>query len=286
MTPRLVPTVKSMPRAASTLTNSWRAVEHATALTEVADPYLDPDTGLLRNLIGARTQDALDMAEGALSYIRAAELQACPVRATGNLDEFRAIHRQLFQDVYPWAGEVRAVDLRKNGAEAEHFLSVSAIDRGSMFAADDLRKDNMLRGMTRVQFIERLSHHYDQWNYVHPFREGNGRTQRVFWNRVAGDAGWQLDWRLVQGTVNDAACRTAARNRDFDLLRAMFDQVVLPAGTEDDLSTAPDRSALRRSRSIDPALDSGRIAGMDHPSAPVANPPSGPAAPEAFGATD
>ena len=63
--------------------SSWRAVEHATALAEVVDPYLDPDTGLLRNLLGARTQDALDRAEGALTYIRAAELEARPVRATG-----------------------------------------------------------------------------------------------------------------------------------------------------------------------------------------------------------
>ncbi|MEO8093348.1 MAG: Fic family protein [Pseudolysinimonas sp.] len=80
----------------------------------------------------------------------------------------------------------------------------------------------------RDQFIDRLSHHYDQWNYVHPFREGNGRTQRLFWNRVAADAGWQLDWRPVQGAVNDAACRAAAENRDFGPLRAMFDLVVLP----------------------------------------------------------
>jgi cell filamentation protein len=133
-------------------------------LAEVVDPYLDPDTGLLRNLVGARTQGALDQAEGDLTYIRAAELQERPVRPTGDLDEFRAIHRQLFQDVYPWAGEVRTVDLRKNVAGAEHFLSVGAIDRGSMFAADELRADNMLRGMKREQFIDRLSHHYDQWN--------------------------------------------------------------------------------------------------------------------------
>ena len=112
--------------------------------------------------MGARTQEALDTAEGDLSYHRAAELQLRPVRATGDLAEFRAIHRQMFQDVYPWAGEVRTVDLRKNVAGAEHFLSVGAIDRGSMFATDELRADNMLRGMNRDQFMDRLSHHYDQ----------------------------------------------------------------------------------------------------------------------------
>lgn len=258
---------------------------HATALAEVVDPYLDPDTGLLRNLVGARTQGALDLAEGDLTYLRAVELQERPVRATGDLDEFRAIHRQLFQDVYPWAGEVRTVDLRKNVAGAEHFLSVGAIDRGSMFAADELRADNMLRGMNRDQFIDRLSYHYDQWNYVHPFREGNGRTQRVFWNRVAADAGWQLDWRPIQGAVNDAACRAAAERRDFGPMRLMFDQVVSPAGSTPDPTSTLERLALRTSRSPGQVTDAARLAAMDHPVPPVAKPPTGPRAPEAFGAT-
>lgn len=210
------------------MTSSWRAAERVSALPEVVDPYLDPATGLLRNLVGARTKDALDRAEGALTYIRAAELQAHPVRATGDLEEFKALHRQLFQDVYAWAGEVRTVDLRKNVAGAEHFLSAGAISRGSMFAAEELRRDNMLRALNREELIDRLCHHYDQWNHVHPFREGNGRTQRLFWNRVASDAGWQLDWRPVHGAVNDAACRAASEDRNFGPMCAMFEQVVSP----------------------------------------------------------
>ena len=121
--------------------------------------------------------------------------------------------------------------------------------------------------------------------FVHPFREGNGRTQRVFWNRVAADAGWQLDWRPVQGAVNDAACRAASEDRDFGPLRAMFAQVVTPASEAADLSGELDRFALRASRSIDQALDAARIAGMDQPTRPTATPPSGPSAPEAFGAS-
>jgi fido (protein-threonine AMPylation protein) len=51
----------------------------------------------------------------------------------------------------------------------------------------------------------RVAYHYDQVRYIHPFREGNGRVQRVFWNRIAVAAGWQLDWRPVHGDVNDRA---------------------------------------------------------------------------------
>lgn len=152
-----------------------------------------------------------------------------PPKATGDLDELRAIHRTLFQDVYDWAGKLRTVDMRKNAEGAQFFLPVSMIDRAAMFAEGELRGDNELRGMGRDQFIDRLAYHYDAFNYIHPFREGNGRTQRVFWNRVARDAEWQLDWRTVHGATNDQASRAASERRDFGPLRDMFDQIVTKA---------------------------------------------------------
>ena len=163
------------------------------ASTEFVDPYLDPETGILRNKVGARTKVALEDAEGDLSFARLMQLMDHPPKATGDLDELRAIHRHLFQDVYVWAGEVRIVDVRKNVEGADWFLPVSMIGRAAGYAAEELRSDNHLRGLDRESFIERLAYHYDQFNYIHPFREGNGRTQRVFWNRVGRDAGWQLD---------------------------------------------------------------------------------------------
>ncbi|MCS5511355.1 Fic family protein [Curtobacterium flaccumfaciens pv. betae] len=125
------------------------------------------------------------------------ELLEYPPPATGDLDELRAIHSKLFSDVYDWAGEVRTVDMRMNVAGAEFFLPASMIGRSAGYAADELRADNTLRGMDRDRFVMRLAHHYDQFNYIHPFREGNGRTQRVFWDRVSHDAGYTLDWREV-----------------------------------------------------------------------------------------
>lgn len=198
------------------------------ASSEFIDPYLDPNTGVLRNKVGARTRRALKEAEGSLAFTRVLQLLDYPPRTTGDLAELRAIHRQLFQDIYDWAGEPRTVDIRKNVQGAEYFLPVSMIARAADYAAGELCNDDALRGMNRSRFIERLAYHYDQFNYVHPFREGNGRTQRVFWNRVARDAGWQLDWRQVHGATNDLACRAAAEQRDFQPLHAMFDLIVAP----------------------------------------------------------
>jgi cell filamentation protein len=196
---------------------------------EFFDPYLDPETGVLRNLIGARTRESLDDAEGSLSFARLVQLMDHPPKLTSDLTELRAIHRQLFQDLYDWAGQIRTVDVRKNVEGAEFFLPSGMIERASVFAAGELQSDNALRGLDREHFIDRLAYHYDQVNYIHPFREGNGRVQRVFWNRIALAAGWQLDWRPVHGDVNDRASRAASDQRDLGPLRAMFDQIVTPA---------------------------------------------------------
>jgi cell filamentation protein len=196
---------------------------------EFLDPYLDPETGILRNLIGARARQSLDDAEGSLSFARLVQLMDRPTKPTGDLTELCAIHRHLFQDLYDWAGQIRIIDIRKNVVGAEFFLPSGMIERASVFAAGELRSDNALRGLDRAQFIDRLAYHYDQVNYIHPFREGNGRVQRVFWNRVAVAAGWQLDCRPVHGDVNDRASRAASDQRDLGPLRAMFDQIVTPA---------------------------------------------------------
>ncbi|AJW77860.1 Fic/DOC family protein [Clavibacter michiganensis] len=209
------------------------------------DPYVDPATGILRNRVGARTRAELDRAEGDLSFAAMIELLTRPPRPTGDLAELRAIHRGLFADVYGWAGEIRTVDIRKDAEGAEFFLPVSMIDRAASFTAEELRADDMLRGLDRRRFVQRLAHHYDQLNYIHPFAEGNRRTQRLFWDRVARDAGRVLDWRRVSGAENDRASRIASESRDLTPLCTMLERVVVPAAPRPRAaSAARDRSRL------------------------------------------
>lgn len=241
------------------------------ASTEFVDPYLDPETGLLRNKIGAETKAFLDDAEGDLSFARLIQLMDHPPKATCDLDELRAIHRHLFQDVYEWAGQVRTVDIRKNVEGAEFFLPVAMIGRAADYAAKELRADKNLRGLDRDHFIKRLAYHYDQFNYIHPFREGNGRTQRVFWNRVARDAGWQLDWCGVHGSTNDQACRAASEQRDFGPLHEMFNQIVTTA-TPPSKRDAGWRAAKSAHLSF-PA--SATRATQKHPTGPSSEPQAG-----------
>ncbi|WP_020015802.1 Fic/DOC family protein [Promicromonospora sukumoe] len=189
------------------------------------DPYTDPSTGVLRNHLGLTSQTALNAAEADLTWARATQLSTRRIRATNDLAEFCAIHRHLFQDVYDWAGKIRTVDIRKNVPGAEYFVPVAMIERSAGFAAEALQEDGLLRGMPRERLVQRLAFHYDQFNYLHPFREGNGRTQRLFWSRVVRAAGYDLDWRGVEGKTNDAACQAAGESRDLDPLIELFDRI-------------------------------------------------------------
>jgi cell filamentation protein len=196
----------------------------ATELSDFVDPYLDPATGILRNRLGLRDQVALDRAEADLTMHRRLEMISKPPRVTPHLQGLQAIHRQLFSDVYEWAGALRTVDIRKgaNGG-GEFFMPVSRLASGAGFAFQELTEEKQLRGLPRDQFVLRLAHHYDQVNYLHPFREG------IFWSQVAAHAGYDLDWRAATAERNNDASRSAMEDRDFTGLRKMFDDVVRPA---------------------------------------------------------
>jgi cell filamentation protein len=92
----------------------------------------------------------------------------------------------------------------------------------------ELAKEEHLKNISEDTFVKRLAHYYDQLNYIHPFREGNGRTQRVFWSRVARDAGYVINWDAIVGNENDEASRIAAENMDLSGLEVMLNKIVKP----------------------------------------------------------
>lgn len=190
------------------------------------DPYVDPETGVLRNLVGARTYEDLARAEGEFAALRMSELiELGNFHPTGVLRDFCHIHHVLFQDIYGWAGSIRTVEIRKNVPGAEFFLPAANIAMGMDWSRAELERDEMLKGLELDEFLGRLAYHYDNYNYVHPFREGNGRTQRVFWTLLCHDAGYDLDWRLTSGEENDEASRLAAEDRDYSQLIQMFSKI-------------------------------------------------------------
>lgn len=197
-------------------------------MSDFVDPYIDEEIGDLRNLLGARSSDELKKLEPQIVFANELEIESLNIPRTNDLSELLSLHKQLFHNVYDWAGQIRTVDIRKNADGAEYFLIVGKIKDAATFVFSELVKERCLKGLSRELFIERLAYFYDQLNYIHPFREGNGRTQRIFWTRIARDAGYEINWDQIVGEENDEASRLGAEEMDLSRLVAMFGKIVKP----------------------------------------------------------
>ncbi|TIP10616.1 MAG: cell filamentation protein Fic [Mesorhizobium sp.] len=169
----------------------------------------DPDRqNVLRNKFGIRSNSELRKAEYRVTAHRITEIVAGH-GPTGNFDQthLKAIHAHIFQDVYEWAGHTRnerpIVDgqrvepigaMRKGGTE---FLHGSRLQMGLDEAFKPIRSPDELRGSTPEQFAERAGRVLAELNFVHPFREGNGRTQEAFIAELGRCYGHEVDFSLI-----------------------------------------------------------------------------------------
>jgi cell filamentation protein len=151
----------------------------------VADPYTYPGTDVLTNRLNLRDQAALTAAER--DFVRLRGDEAARLEFALTPDGFRAVHLQLFQDVYEWAGENRTVDIAKGGGA--YFAKVPFIERSLEQLFKDLARGDGLKGLPRDDFFDQLGNHINELNAIHAFREGNGRTMRVHAERIAQSAG-------------------------------------------------------------------------------------------------
>jgi cell filamentation protein len=151
------------------------------------DPHLYPGTQILRNKLDIRDQTLLDETERRLVTQRIR--QGVP---TGNIDlrHLQAIHRHLFQDIYKWAGEIRTLEISKGGHQ---FQFQKYIQTGMADVHRRIVATNYLQGLSQKDFAERAAAIIGDVNYVHPFREGNGRTQLQFLKQLAERAGHSID---------------------------------------------------------------------------------------------
>ena len=152
-----------------------------------ADPYLYAGTAVLKNKLGIRNQGEFDAMERQIVLQRSR--QRLP---TGrfDLDHLKAIHRHLFQDVYDWAGQIRTVEIAKGGSQ---FQFRQYIRMGMADICRRLEEADFLGNLEPKNFAQQAGHIMGDVNYVHPFREGNGRTQMIYLEQLAGQAGHAID---------------------------------------------------------------------------------------------
>ncbi len=176
--------------------------------------YCYADSDVLINKLGITDGKLLHEAERRITALRISEILQTPVIGALDYEHLKAIHKAIFSDIYNWAGQPRTVDIAKGNV----FCLSRNLDAyaGSIFSK--LKAENHLIDISRNEIVPRLSFYLSEINVLHPFREGNGRTQRVFIEYLAATAGYHLDFskvtdkEMIEASALAFACKYEAMN--------------------------------------------------------------------------
>lgn len=181
--------------------------------------YTFPGTDVLRNKLGIKDSKALSEAERTYTSLRLQNLLSKPMPGSLDFEHLKAIHKYIFQDIYEWAGKERTVAI----AKTDLFCLPSFIDSYASDVFSKLKKDNYLRGLSNNEFLAKVTALLSDINALHPFREGNGRTQREFIRYVAGLSGYGFDYSLIGQKENIVASHESINGNETSL-RALLER--------------------------------------------------------------
>lgn len=188
------------------------------------DPYSVAGADILKNKLGITDAQELQQAERRLTALRIIELRQKPIPGKFDLDHLKKIHKHIFQDLYKWAGQVRTVNISKGDV----FCLPEHIGSAGKEIFDKLAKADYSKGLSADQFAEKAGALLSDINHLHPFREGNGRTQREFVLQVARNAGYNLEWSKITDERMIEASKESMRGRDDKLVGIIKDIISTP----------------------------------------------------------
>lgn len=182
--------------------------------------------GALKNKLGITDPDKLAKAEYDLVAEQIGQILSSEPPQKPDFDYLLSLHRQLFQDIYDFAGKVRTVNISKPDSPVP-FCYADFIFSESQRIFSQLTTDNYFVGLSKDKFIEKLAWLSSELNALHPFREGNGRTIRLFITQLARNAGYLIDFLIAPHDSIIAADRAAFAGNLAPLIE-LYNKIVQP----------------------------------------------------------
>ena len=144
--------------------------------------YCYPNSNVLINKLDLKNAKRLEKAEKMIVLAKLYDLRQGKIKGNFDKAHFISIHKYLFEDLYPFAGEFRKENIAKDSFSfAEWEFIESELDRLLI----KLKEENYLNGLKQEDMAKRLSFYMSELNVLHPFREGNGRVIREFIRELA-----------------------------------------------------------------------------------------------------
>lgn len=181
-----------------------------------------PDTTVLVNKLNIREQELLTKAEAILVTSCSARLEKEIEFNNVDFEFYKNIHKQIFGDLYEWAGMIRDINISKKGTV---FCEYTELERIGRLKFERLKSQDYLRKISYNDFVAELTDLYHELNMLHPFREGNGRTLRLFITLLVRNADRDIDFSLCDADMLLIATIKAAQG-DQSMLRAVFEEII------------------------------------------------------------
>ena len=185
------------------------------------DVYCYPGSNVLKNRLDIEDSVALSDAEREITAAAAEEIEFEP--PPYHLASLQRIHRCLFADIYDWAGAIRTVDIAKGDTR---FCTVRRIEAEAEKLFDQLADKAWLEGLTREVLVREVAVFYGELNMIHPFREGNGRAQRLLFEFLIVNAGYEIRWEPIEEDEWLDANIASAIACDYSNLEAIFEKCI------------------------------------------------------------
>jgi len=199
-----------------------------TKLSRAVDPPKYPGSSTFINRLNIRSHKKLSVAEADFSTIRTDLYRLRPFPGDFDLAHLQGIHYLLFQDLDRWAGRCRSYDMKKGDSI---FCPARDLQKHATQVFEDLGREDWSESLGIDQFISRLAYFYTLTNKLHPFPEGNGRAQRLFFEHLAAANNYRINWKAAHPwEIAETAVQSFLGRLDPTIY--MFERIVEPWKTE------------------------------------------------------
>ena len=203
---------------------------------ESNDPYTYDNSLVLINKFNIKNADNLTLIE---QQIYNAKIKLPTPKGVFDLKHLQAIHKHLFGDIYDWAGKPREVNIAKKTeyAGTTMFAYFHRIEPELNKIFSRLESEHPIE-CSQDELIKIIAEYFNEVNAVHPFREGNGRANRLFFSELAKQSGYIIEWdkmnkddyinASIQGTLSvDYAPLEKLISENIEPIHPKIDQEIL-----------------------------------------------------------
>lgn len=184
-------------------------------------------TTCLVNKFDIRDENKLSAIEAKITFAKTAMLDDAPIEGNFDFEHYKKIHEFLFCDLYDWAGQIRTVNISKKRTSFTDFKQIESV----AIACFNKIPNGYLENLTFDEFAYRIAELYNDINHIHPFREGNGRVERIFFTQLIREHGYDINFSEID-TDELMAATIYAAGGVMDLLIDFFKEAITDPNTD------------------------------------------------------